>query len=68
MEEDVDVEQALKRLPEEDMNLRVFRIKRAMDLSLKHTILPEEHWTKPEEVSGFSNTRKVCFTLKAQTG
>lgn len=50
MEENPDVENAIKRLPEEDQYLRIFRIKRAMDLTLKHQILPKEEWTTPEEV------------------
>lgn len=50
MEENLDVENAIKRLPEEDQYLRIFRIKRAMDLTVKHQILPKEEWTKPEEV------------------
>ena len=50
MEENPDVENAIKRLPEEDQYLRIFRIKRAMDLTVKHQILPKEEWTKPEEV------------------
>ena len=54
MEENPDVEQAIKRLTEEDQMLRIFRIKRAMDLTVKHNILPKEEWTKPEE---------VCFSI-----
>lgn len=50
MEEDPDVQGALDRLPSEEMNLRIFRIKRALDLSMKHSLLPKENWTKPEEV------------------
>merc|ERR1712080_51829 len=44
-----DMDEAFNRLPEEEANLRIFRIKRAADLSLKHAILPKEQWTKPEE-------------------
>ena len=50
MEEKVDVATAISRLPEEDLYRRIFRIKRAHDLSMKHQILPLEEWTKPEEV------------------
>lgn len=49
--EDDDVKEALKRLPEDLYNERMFRIKRALDLSLKHRILPKEQWVKYEEVS-----------------
>ena len=50
MEELPEVKEALRRLPEEEQYLRLFRIKRALDLSLKHAQLPKEQWTKPEEV------------------
>ena len=50
MEENVDVTTAINRLPAEEQHLRIFRIKRALDLSLKHQLLPREEWTKPEEV------------------
>lgn len=48
--EDDDVKEALRRLPENMFNDRMFRIKRALDLSMKQTILPKEQWTKYEEV------------------
>lgn len=48
--EDGDVKEALRRLPENQYNDRVFRIKRALDLSMKHQILPKDQWTKYEEV------------------
>ena len=50
MEEDADIKEAIRRLPEKEQNLRLFRIKRALDLSLKHSVLPRDQWTKPEEV------------------
>ena len=46
-----DVKEAIRRLPETEKNLRLYRIKRALDLTLKHAILPREQWTKEEEVS-----------------
>lgn len=49
-EDDPDVKEAVKRLPPEEFNLRQFRIKRALDLTMKHIILPKEHWTTNEEV------------------
>ncbi|XP_022788101.1 cytochrome b-c1 complex subunit 7-like [Stylophora pistillata] len=48
-EDDPDVKEAVKRLSPEDFNLRQFRIKRALDLTMKHSILPKEHWTTSEE-------------------
>ena len=51
-EEDLpELQEAVRRLPEEEQNLRMFRLKRALDLSMKHQLLPKEDWTKPEEVS-----------------
>uniref|UniRef100_A0A2K6UY04 Cytochrome b-c1 complex subunit 7 n=1 Tax=Saimiri boliviensis boliviensis TaxID=39432 RepID=A0A2K6UY04_SAIBB len=47
--EDEDVKEAIRRLPENVYNDRMFRIKRALDLSMKHQILPKEQWTKYEE-------------------
>ena len=49
-EDDPDVVEAIKRLPTEEFNLRQFRVKRALDLSMKHHILPKDQWTKKEEV------------------
>lgn len=48
--EDSDVTEALRRLPEVQYNERVFRVKRAMDLSMKQQILPKDMWTKFEDV------------------
>ncbi|XP_059841212.1 cytochrome b-c1 complex subunit 7-like isoform X3 [Hypanus sabinus] len=50
LHEDDDVKEAVRRLPENLYNDRVFRIKRALDLSMKHQILPKEMWVKYEEV------------------
>ncbi|XP_026204736.1 cytochrome b-c1 complex subunit 7 [Anabas testudineus] len=47
--ENSDVKEALKRIPENVYNDRIFRIKRALDLSMKHQILPKDQWTKYEE-------------------
>ncbi|AWP21658.1 Cytochrome b-c1 complex subunit 7 isoform 2 [Scophthalmus maximus] len=47
--EDSDVKEALRRLPEKEYNDRIFRIKRALDLSMKMQILPKDQWTKYEE-------------------
>ncbi|KAF6737947.1 Cytochrome b-c1 complex subunit 7 [Oryzias melastigma] len=47
--EDADVKEALRRLPEQVYNDRMFRIKRALDLSMKQQVLPKEQWTKYEE-------------------
>merc|ERR1712212_180793 len=47
--EDSDVKEALRRLPENLYNERMFRVKRAMDLSMKQAILPKDQWIKYEE-------------------
>uniref|UniRef100_A0A8C9CF70 Cytochrome b-c1 complex subunit 7 n=1 Tax=Phocoena sinus TaxID=42100 RepID=A0A8C9CF70_PHOSS len=47
--ENDDVKEAIRRLPENLYNDRVFRIKRALDLTMRQQILPEEQWTKYEE-------------------
>jgi len=41
-ENDLDVETALERLPQEVIDARNQRLKRAMDLSMKHAELPKE--------------------------
>ncbi|MEQ2203608.1 hypothetical protein XENOCAPTIV_001295, partial [Xenoophorus captivus] len=53
--EDADVKEALRRLPENVSNDRTFRIKRALDLSMKQQILPKDQWTKYEEVRSQEN-------------
>ncbi|KAM8841189.1 cytochrome b-c1 complex subunit 7 [Spinachia spinachia] len=47
--EDSDVKEAVRRLPEPQYNDRTFRIKRALDLSMKQQVLPKDQWTKYEE-------------------
>ncbi|XP_018411665.1 PREDICTED: cytochrome b-c1 complex subunit 7 [Nanorana parkeri] len=47
--EDDDVKEAIKRLPPKVYDERVFRIKRALDLDGKKSILPKVQWTKFEE-------------------
>ncbi|KAK2494454.1 hypothetical protein MC885_019973 [Smutsia gigantea] len=47
--ENDDVKEAVRRLPENLYNDRMFRIKRALDLSMRQQILPKEQWTKYEE-------------------
>ena len=50
MDEQPDVAEAIKRLPQEEQDLRMFRLKISYDLTMKQIILPEDQWTKPEEV------------------
>ncbi|XP_011061610.1 PREDICTED: cytochrome b-c1 complex subunit 7-like [Acromyrmex echinatior] len=44
-----DVAEALRRLPQEILDQRNFRIIRALQLSACHRVLPKEQWTKFEE-------------------
>ncbi|ONM10502.1 cytochrome c reductase1 [Zea mays] len=39
---DLDIKEALGRLPREVVDARIQRLKRAMDLSMKHQYLPED--------------------------
>lgn len=48
-EEDEQVLTALKRLPPQVQYDRVYRIRRATQLSLQHKLLPKDEWIKPEE-------------------
>ncbi|EFJ21121.1 hypothetical protein SELMODRAFT_228505 [Selaginella moellendorffii] len=43
---DPDLEEALSRLPQHELDLRNQRLKRAMDLSMKHTHLSKEMQAK----------------------
>lgn len=49
-EEREEVFLALKRLSNKESYERVYRIRRATQLSIQHKLLPREEWTKPEEV------------------
>ncbi|OJJ41181.1 hypothetical protein ASPWEDRAFT_250126 [Aspergillus wentii DTO 134E9] len=48
-EENDAVQAALKRLPAKEAYDRVFRIRRAFQCSISHTLLPAEEQTKPSE-------------------
>ena len=50
MEDRPEVQEAIRRLPEEEQYERLFRLKRALDLSMKKAILPLDQWTTPEQV------------------
>ncbi|KAI0078158.1 ubiquinol-cytochrome-c reductase complex subunit 6 [Panus rudis PR-1116 ss-1] len=49
VEEREDVQRAITRLTPRETYDRTFRFKRAAQLSILHTELPKEQWTKPEE-------------------
>ena len=44
--QDLDVGEALKRISQEERDMRAQRLKRAMDLSMKHIYLSEEEQAK----------------------
>lgn len=58
-----DVQEAIRRLPEHEKNLRLYRLKRALDLTIKHAILPREQWTKPEEVQWPAKVSMLMLSL-----
>lgn len=62
LHETPDVEEAIKRLPENLYNDRNFRIKRALDLSMKHQILPKDQWTKYEEVNSHTSSSWFVYS------
>ncbi|KAF1834976.1 hypothetical protein BDW02DRAFT_647236 [Decorospora gaudefroyi] len=47
-EENDVIQTALKRLSPQEAYDRVFRLRRAMQLSMSHQLLPKEEWTTPE--------------------
>ncbi|KAJ3637644.1 hypothetical protein MTP99_001085 [Tenebrio molitor] len=47
--EDDDVTEALRRLPQQEIDARNYRILRAVQLSVQKDILPKNQWTKLEE-------------------
>lgn len=59
-----DVAEALRRLPQEIIDQRNFRLVRAQQLSACHRILPKEQWTKYEEVSKYQLTDQYCNSSK----
>ncbi|KAI1165556.1 cytochrome b-c1 complex subunit 7 [Nemania serpens] len=48
-EENEDVLKALQRLPPQEAYDRVYRLRRAIQCSVSHKLLPQAQWTKPEE-------------------
>lgn len=44
-----EVEEALRRLPQDVRDARIYRIVRAHQLTLTHTLLPKEQWTTFED-------------------
>ncbi|GJN36538.1 hypothetical protein PR202_gb25409 [Eleusine coracana subsp. coracana] len=55
---DLDIKEALGRLPTEVVDARIQRTKRSMDLSMKHQYLPEDLQEYKVRLNGSSSTRK----------
>ncbi|EFA07535.1 cytochrome b-c1 complex subunit 7 [Tribolium castaneum] len=49
LDETADVKEALRRLPQQEVDARNYRILRAVQLSIQKDILPKDQWTKLEE-------------------
>ncbi|KAI0913847.1 cytochrome b-c1 complex subunit 7 [Ustulina deusta] len=49
VEENEDVLKALGRLAPKESYDRVYRLRRAIQCSVTHKLLPKDQWTKPEE-------------------
>ncbi|KAH9876088.1 hypothetical protein J1614_003967 [Plenodomus biglobosus] len=55
-EENDVVQIALNRLGPQEAYDRVFRLRRAIQLSMSHQLLPKEEWTKPDEDRPYLST------------
>lgn len=60
---DLDINEALNRLPREIVDARNQRLKRAMDLSLKHTYLPEDLQVLTQLTSTVTVVAMITFPL-----
>ena len=56
---------AIKRLPAKESYDRVFRMRRAMQCSLSHQLLPKDQQTKPEEVRRPTSQAEMVAIHKA---
>ncbi|KAJ1984970.1 Cytochrome b-c1 complex subunit 7 [Dimargaris verticillata] len=43
------VQEAVRRLPAQEANARIFRLRQAQQVDLQHNVLPKDQWLKPEE-------------------
>lgn len=62
-EENDVVQEALKRLPADEMYKRSYRIRIAQQCGVTHTELPPEQWTKPEDVCFLVPLRAVFWVM-----
>ncbi len=61
-EENADVKEAVRRLPETLANERQFRLARAIVQSMKKTLLPKEEWLTVETVCVGVTDTHTSFT------
>lgn len=52
---------ALKRLSPKESYDRVYRLRRSIQCSYQHKLLPKDQWTKPEEVCGDAQHGKRAY-------
>ncbi|SPN97530.1 related to ubiquinol--cytochrome-c reductase [Cephalotrichum gorgonifer] len=64
VEESPEGQLALKRLSAKESYDRVFRLRRAVQLSITHKILPKEEWTKVSEDKPY--LRPIIEQIKAE--
>ncbi|KAF3778129.1 Cytochrome b-c1 complex subunit 7-1 [Nymphaea thermarum] len=64
---DLDIKEALSRLPKEVVDARTQRLKRAMDLSMKHEYLPEDLQALQTPFRGYLQ-EMLTLTLIISTG
>lgn len=50
-EESEAVQIAIRRLSDKEAYDRVYRLRRSIQCSYQHKLLPKSEWTKPEEVN-----------------
>ncbi|KAJ3179691.1 Cytochrome b-c1 complex subunit 7 [Irineochytrium annulatum] len=67
------VKEAIRRLPQREMQDRIFRFRRALNLSNNHNALEKSEWTKPEEIEQelstaqyFDNMSTIPENLRAR--
>jgi ubiquinol-cytochrome c reductase subunit 7 len=64
---DADVAEALRRLPDEVVFARNARLRRAMDLSLKHEKLPKELRERQTPFEEYLTVRQIIETVAWMT-
>ncbi|KAL0268978.1 UNVERIFIED_CONTAM: hypothetical protein PYX00_010735 [Menopon gallinae] len=63
---DPDVKEALDRIPEDMLMKRIYRSVRAQQLYLQHSVLPEEEWSKIDDVSDHEYLQPYIKEIEAE--